>query len=57
MTRKDFELIAGILKAQRPFAQTDDERNLLNDTVKVFAERLKATNQQFNAERFIRACG
>lgn len=57
MTKKDFELIAATLKVQLPFSQTDDERELLRAIVKQFAENLRATNKQFNRDRFIIACG
>jgi hypothetical protein len=47
MTRKDFELIARVLKARQASAE------LIRD----FAEELRATNKQFNRDKFIRACG
>jgi hypothetical protein len=56
MTRKDFELIAATIKAQRCanlFATADAIDALAFD----FADRLKGTNQQFNRDRFLRACG
>lgn len=53
MTRKDFELIAATLKAQR-----DHTPNLIVDTLaRDFADVLRATNPQFNRDKFIRACG
>ncbi len=55
MTRKDFELIAAVLKAHR-----NDNRLIdisISCLARDFAEALKATNKQFNADKFIRACG
>lgn len=57
MTRKDFELIAATLKAQHGAITTDTERDLYRALVRSFADNLRATNQQFNRDRFIRACG
>lgn len=56
MTKKDFELIADTIKAQRGqnlFATPDAIDALAHD----FADRLRATNKQINRERFLRACG
>jgi hypothetical protein len=58
MTRKDVELIAATIKAARcdtPYRQ--DRIDALNDLTRDFADRLKATNQQFNRDKFLRACG
>jgi hypothetical protein len=53
MTRKDFELIAATIKAQR-----DVTPNLCVDLLaRDFADVLKATNKQFNRDKFLRACG
>lgn len=51
MTKKDFELIATVL--QQCVLLDETSRILL---AAAFADALKATNQQFNAQRFIRAC-
>ena len=53
MTRKDFELIAATIKARRDHIGSAYTELLAED----FAQALKATNQQFNRDRFIRACG
>lgn len=56
MTKKDFELIAATIKAQRAvslFATPDALDALARD----FADALRATNKQFNRDRFLRACG
>lgn len=56
MTRKDFELIAATLKAERPpndlFLLPHWQRVVLS-----FADALRATNKQFNRDLFLRACG
>jgi hypothetical protein len=57
MTRKDFELIAGTLKAQWQFARTDEAKALLTATVQLMARNLATTNKQFNHDKFVRACG
>lgn len=66
MTKKDFELIANIIKTfEPPFAtmnqtieddeeQTEYTRNALADT---FAKHLTSTNPFFNREKFLKACG
>jgi hypothetical protein len=51
MTKRDFELIATVLQGASALAPAD-----LADLAEDFADALKATNQQFNRERFIRAC-
>lgn len=60
MTRKDFDLIAATLKHARFYESggcTPAATIVLNYLSRDFAERLKATNQQFNADKFLRACG
>lgn len=55
MTKKDFDLIARVLKASR---NCDMLRNLgIDDMARQFADALKHTNAQFNRDRFLRACG
>ncbi len=61
MTRKDFEMIAATLKEVRAdFATHKLHRapgELAVDVVIArFAQALKSTNPQFNAERFVAAC-
>ena len=72
MTRKDFELIADIIKGLPtlgmansanfdPYAASEED---MNDCAKEirrliavnFASRLSATNPRFDAERFLEAC-
>lgn len=53
MTRKDFELIAATLRARRDHIGSAYAEMLAED----FANALRATNQQFNRDRFLRACG
>jgi hypothetical protein len=53
MTRNDFELIARVVKAHRLYAGSGTVDQLARD----MAEALRATNKQFNSDKFIRACG
>jgi hypothetical protein len=54
MTRKDFELIASTMKTAREYA---DDRQAIDALSRDFADRLKATNKQFNRDKFLHACG
>lgn len=56
MTKKDFELIAATIKAQRCsslFASSD----AIDALSLAMADALRATNKQFNRDKFVRACG
>jgi hypothetical protein len=67
MTNKDFDLIAATLKAERERLYTNatlfsadinpEQLRLLNALAHDFANRLKATNKQFNRDKFPHACG
>lgn len=58
MTKKDFELIARVLCAQRPDLPTDDMTDHGLDIVSgAFADELAATNPRFKRDLFLRACG
>ncbi len=46
MTKKDYELIAGVIRSA----------GLGYLTAMIFAETLKTTNPQFNVKKFIAAC-
>ena len=55
MTRRDFELIAGVLKYIRDLKTTDaDTLDLL---AYAFATELGRNNQRFDKVRFMLACG
>jgi hypothetical protein len=54
MTRKDYRLIASILKNSLDNIVDDMAHEALSD---VFAEELANTNPRFNREKFLRACG
>lgn len=54
MTAKDFELIAETMKA---FRRDTDMHETIDALSRDFADRLKATNKQFNRDKFLRACG
>ena len=70
MTKKDFILIAAVLKESKPEYEIDIYENLQSirtiinpaytlweGIVKSFATELQQTNQLFNKNRFIIACG
>lgn len=62
MNGKDFELIAATLRGSRPAAHLQMVELALVDVwletlTHQFADALRATNKQFNREKFIRACG
>ncbi len=54
MTRKDFEVIAGILAKLDPISMA--AQGYKQALIEHFAEELQYTNPNFNAERFITAC-
>jgi len=53
MTRKDFQLIADVLKAS---STTPMNRCVVKDIVLTFASELKKVNPRFDAKRFVEAC-
>jgi hypothetical protein len=55
MTRKDFELIASVLRKNRP-ERCDDGWLQWEGLVTDFANRLAGTNPGFKRDRFIDAC-
>ena len=55
MTRKDYELIAGNIKAISNWEDITQETALL--IALMFAEDLQGTNPRFNRETFLTACG
>lgn len=59
MTRKDFELIAGVIQDQRDHraATVDDQKSVLDAVAKRLADKLSTTNPNFNRDRFLRAAG
>jgi len=52
MTRKDFEMIAEIIR-NVPQQQQEDARRYI---AWQFAERLRGVNPRFDGERFLKAC-
>jgi hypothetical protein len=54
MTRKDFELIARVVNAHR---QYENDYNNVDQLAHDMADALRATNQQFNRDRFLKAAG
>jgi hypothetical protein len=61
MTRKDYELIAGILKGAHNYEATfnDNEKGAkaIEGITHTFASMLATTNPRFNRELFLDACG
>lgn len=56
MSKKDFELIAGILRDNRPLPRKSLKRYLWNNIVFSFAKELGKRNEKFHSETFIKAC-
>lgn len=54
MTRKDFELIAMILRLSR---EPQNDTATIEAIAHSFANNLGATNPRFNRETFLAACG
>ena len=61
MTKKDFELIASVLKQQRLDAKEcmayGEHLNELDSITHAFARVLALKNPKFNQLRFLKACG
>ena len=53
MTRKDFELIAEVIRTAHPTSFGEANRAYL---ACLFADRLMETNPRFNVDRFLKAC-
>ena len=53
MTRKDFQLIADVLKAS---STSPMNRCVVQELAVTFASELSKTNPRFNKQRFIEAC-
>jgi hypothetical protein len=54
MTRKDFQLIADVLKAS---STSPMNRCVVRELAATFANELANTNPRFNKALFIKACG
>jgi hypothetical protein len=61
MTRKDYELIASILKGAQNYEATfnDNEKGAkaIEGITHTFATMLATTNPLFNRDKFLTACG
>jgi len=61
MTRKDYELIAQILKGAKNYEQNfnDNEKGAkaIEGITHIFATMLSTTNPNFDRARFLSACG
>ena len=54
MTRKDFQLIADVLKASGVASPMN--RCVIKDIATNFAVELQKTNPRFDVQRFVKAC-
>jgi hypothetical protein len=57
MTRKDYELIAAVFKAQRTEYILEHHKYAVESAVLDMADALAAENPRFDRERFLAACG
>ena len=57
MTKKDFELIANVLKAHYGIAHVEQAQRMQASITEVFADTLASKNPRFNREKFLQACG
>lgn len=61
MTRKDFELIAGVFSKRLAVAGFDKkgsaDRALITNLAEQFAKELAGTNDRFDSEKFLKFCG
>lgn len=59
MTRKDFEMVANVLRDARVSGaeKSPAEEALIDDIAAHFAQELSYTNPRFDRSRFLRACG
>jgi len=53
MTKKDFQLIANVLKAHQDGSDAD---HVVHGLAMSFAIELAKTNPRFNVQRFVKAC-
>ena len=56
MTRKDYELIASVLRQNIPM-QISPKFRLWKELIKDFSEKLSQENSAFNVDKFKKACG
>lgn len=56
MTKKDYELIAKVLKSTEPSGDDPAATVQWEETVKAFASVLTSTNGKFDRVRFYQAC-
>ena len=54
MTRKDFELIAGVIKGQR---KPHNDTETIEELAREMADALAGTNDRFDRAKFLKACG
>ena len=54
MTKKDYKIIAGILKSAY---QSEPQRDCVKNIIKAFEEILASDNPRFDKQKFFDACG
>ena len=57
MTRKDYKLIAEVLKTSNALAHLDEAHELYKALAVSFAQELKKDNPNFKPALFLKACG
>lgn len=57
MTRKDYELIAGAFRTELDSESHDERRGAVINAAERVAVELKSDNPNFDANRFLKACG
>jgi hypothetical protein len=57
VSKKDFELIARVLRFRRGMLTDEDAIEQVDILAAMFATELASTNPRFDRERFIAACG
>ncbi len=57
MNRKHFEMIAAILKRRRDLYILGGDQKVIDKLAHDFADQLEETNERFDRDRFLNACG
>ena len=57
MSKKDYELIARVLRSRVGYFTSRDGQDALAIVARDFASELQTTNPRFDRARFLQACG
>ena|SRR3990167_10242325 len=57
MTKKDYELIAGVINIRIDNSASSDEYTGVADTALYLADEFEKDNPRFNRNKFLQACG